>query len=98
MVIALYILSFLYLLVLSNAMHVFGLLYYYQIVVSTLFSFVYLIICIRFDDEILKMFEKIGFIVKSSRKYKFYLLFITMIAYLCGVVIVRSKSDAWEDQ
>jgi hypothetical protein len=97
MVISLYVLSFLYLLVVSNAMHVYGLLYYYQIVVSSLFSLVYLVICIRLDDEILKMCEKIGFIVKASRKYKFYLLFVTIIAYLFGVVIVTSKRDAWED-
>ena len=84
MVIGLYILSFLYLIVVSNALNVFGLLYYYQIVVSTLFSFVYLVIVIRFDDEILKLLEKTGFIVKSSRKYKFYLIFITMLAFMCG--------------
>jgi hypothetical protein len=83
-VISLYILSFLYLIVVSTSLHVFGLLYYYQIVVSALFSFVYLIICIRLDDGILTQMEKTGFIVKSSRKYKFYLIFITMMAYMCG--------------
>jgi len=71
-VIGLYTLSLLYFIILASTMRTHGLLYLFQIVVSTLFSLVYLLICIKFDNEIYKLCEKVGFIVKASRKFKFY--------------------------
>ena len=60
-----------YVIGLTVVLHALGLLYYYQAVMSVLFSLIYLLICINFDAEILSLFEKIGFIVRTSRKYKF---------------------------
>jgi hypothetical protein len=49
----LYCLNAIYLILLSYGMHVFGLLYFYQSAISFLFSFLYLVLCIAFDSEIL---------------------------------------------
>jgi len=52
-------------------------------------------IALTFDTEILTKCEQIGFIVRSSRKYKFYLLFFCIFMYLVGLVVLQSNDDAW---
>ena len=89
---------FIYIVGMSIVLHAFGLLYYYQAVMSVLFSLIYLLICINFDAEILSLFEKIGFIVRTSRKYKFQLLFFVICLFILGVMTVQAKQDSWEDQ
>lgn len=54
--------------------HQFGLMYYYQAVVSILYAIIYLTISIQFDAQILRLCEKIGFIVSESRALKFELV------------------------
>jgi len=54
--------------------------------------------CIAMDDEILELCEKIGFTVRTSRKYKFYLLFTNIGLFIFGIVLVQTKSDSWEEQ
>jgi uncharacterized membrane protein len=96
--IAFFGLIFAYVVILAVCLHALGLLYYYQAVMSVLFSLIYLLVCINFDAEILSLFEKIGFIVRTSRKYKFQLLFFVILLFILGVMTVQAKEDSWEDQ
>ena len=77
-------------------MHVFGLLYFYQSAISFLYSGIFLAFCIALDSEILQTCESLGFIVRASRKYKFYLLFSTIGMFVSGIVIMNTKINAWE--
>lgn len=76
LVIMLYSLLGAFTLVLVFGIFVLGQTYIYQSFISMLFSFIFFVLCINFDNEILDRCEKIGFIVRSSRKYKFYLFFL----------------------
>jgi hypothetical protein len=62
----------------------FGLVFYYQSFLSCIFAACFFLICINYDTFIDKNSEKVGFSVRSSRKYKFYLLFINVILYTVG--------------
>ena len=58
----------------------------------------YFILCANFDAVILTYCEQIGFILRSSRKYKFYLLFLCMGLFIIGVVVLEANMDSWADQ
>jgi len=77
---------------------VMGQVYLYQIMISILYSFVFLLLTITFDAEILNKCEQIGFIVRSSRKYKFYLLLFCMGMYLVGLVLLQGDQNSWAEQ
>ena len=56
----------------------FAVVYLYQILVTVLFSIAFGIIVVSFDAQILAKCEQIGFIVRTSRQNKFYILFISI--------------------
>ena len=74
-----------------------GITYFYQSFISGLFSFSYLVMCINFDNEILDRCEKIGFIVRSSRKYKFYLFFTCLGLYFIAYLISQTLTVGWQN-
>ena len=76
----------------------FGINYLYQSMVSMLYSVTFFIIIVNFDAKILTMCEQIGFIVRSSRKYKFYLLFISIGLYVIGLILLDNNQTDWSDQ
>ena len=76
----------------------FGIDYLYQSMVSLLYSATFGIIIVNFDAQILTMCEQIGFIVRSSRKYKFYLLFISIGLYVIGLILLDNNQTDWSDQ
>ena len=63
-----------------------------------LYSVTFFIIIVNFDAQILTMCEQIGFIVRSSRKYKFYLLFISIGLYVIGLILLDNNQTDWSDQ
>ena len=71
----------LYTLLVIEALNSFGLSFYYQSFLSCIFSITYFLICVSYDRVIDKNCEKVGFSVRSSRKYKFYLLFLNGILF-----------------
>ena len=97
-VITLYSLLGIYLVLTILAQFLYGLLYIYQSFISILFSLTYLVLCLNFDNEILNLCEKIGFIVRSSRKYKFMLFFICLGLFVLALIIVNSQSQSWSIQ
>ena len=72
-----------------------GTIYIYQNVIGLLYGVIYLVLCLNFDREIHKMCEKTGFIVQSSRKYKFYLFFMSIGLFCVSLVYYNCELDAW---
>ena len=88
------------LLVLMSAWIVIGALYsgtifIYQNTIGMLYGLIYLVLCLNFDKEIHRMCEKTGFIVQSSRKYKFYLFFLCIGLFVTCLVYYTCEVDAW---
>lgn len=72
-----------------------GTTYMYQNMVGMLYGVIYLALCMNFDTEIHRMCEKTGFIVQSSRKYKFYLFFLCIGLFVVALVYYNSELDYW---
>ena len=85
-----------YTLLVIEALNCFGLSFYYQSFLSCVFSITYFLICISYDRVIDKNCEKVGFSVRSSRKYKFYLLFLNGIMFFISSLWAFSSSSDLE--
>jgi len=72
-----------------------GTSFLYQNVVGMIYGLMYLVLCLNFDREIHKMCEKAGFIVQSSRKYKFYLFFLCIGLFATILVFYNCEVDNW---
>jgi hypothetical protein len=72
-----------------------GTIYIYQNVVGLLYGLIYLVLCLNFDREIHKLCEKTGFIVQSSRKYKFYLFFLCIGLFLFSLIYYNCEYESW---
>lgn len=73
----------------------FGSSYIYQSLLSFLYSAITLTLAISFDKEIMNMAENTGFLLKPSRKYKFYLLFASIIMLIIAAMLVSGLQDVW---
>lgn len=74
-----------------------GQIYIYQVVISLLYSLVLFIFSVSFDEMILNKCEKIGFIVRASRKEKFKLLYAGIGLYLFALVLFQNDRDSWSN-
>lgn len=72
-----------------------GTIFIYQNVIGMLYGFIYLVLCMNFDTEIHRLCEKTGFIVQSSRKYKFYLFFVCIGMFVMSLIYYNSELDQW---
>jgi hypothetical protein len=72
-----------------------GTIFIYQNAIGLLYGLIYLVLCLNFDREIHKMCEKTGFIVQSSRKYKFYLFFLCIGLFIVTLVYYNCEIDNW---
>lgn len=60
-----------------------------------LYGLIFLVLCMNFDTEIHRMCEKTGFIVQSSRKYKFYLFFLCIGLFVVALIYYNCELDQW---
>jgi hypothetical protein len=72
-----------------------GSIFIYQGIIGALYGLIYLVLCMNFDTEIHRMCEKTGFIVQSSRKYKFYLFFMCIGLFVVSLIYYNSELDQW---
>lgn len=72
-----------------------GTIFIYQNVIGMLYGLIFLVLCLNFDREIHRMCEKTGFIVQSSRKYKFYLFFLCIGLFMVALVYYNCEADSW---
>lgn len=70
-----------------------GTIYIYQNVIGSLYGVIFLVLCMNFDTEIHRMCEKTGFIVQSSRKYKFYLFFLCIGLFVIAMIYYNCELD-----
>jgi len=72
-----------------------GTVYIYQNVIGGLYGLIFLVLCLNFDKEIHRLCEKTGFIVQTSRKYKFYLFFLCLGLFVAALIYYNSELDNW---
>lgn len=72
-----------------------GTIYIYQNIIGSLYGFIYLVFCLNFDTELHRLCEKTGFIVQSSRKYKFYLFFLCIGLFVVALIYYNAELDFW---
>ena len=68
-----------------------GTIFIYQNIIGMLYGLIFLVLFMNFDTEIHKLCEKTGFIVQSSRKYKFYLFFLCIGLFVVALVYYNSE-------
>jgi hypothetical protein len=73
----------------------FGQLYIYQYFTTAVYALIYLGVCLIFDNEIMTMCEKLGFLKKTSRVLKFYLLFFVIGLYVTATIVFSGIDDVW---
>ena len=94
-VITLFVLLFVYSCLVVFAGVFTGTVYIYQNIIGMLYGLIFLVLCLNFDTEIHRMCEKTGFIVQSSRKYKFYLFFLCIGLFVVCLIYYNSELDYW---
>lgn len=72
-----------------------GINYLYQTLFGNLYGFCYLVMCLVFDAELHRYCEKTGFILKSSRGRKFWLMFFCLGMILVELVYFLSEVGNW---
>ncbi len=72
-----------------------GIVYLYQNFIGTLYGIIFLVLCLNFDTEIHRLCESTGFIVQSSRKYKFYLFFLCIGLFILAVIYYNAELENW---
>lgn len=85
-------------LIVTFGLYTFGLIFIYQQVISLLYSMAFLLACITWDKNIVDYTEKIGFVILSSRKLKFKVLFICLISFFFVMIAYQSTHNNWADQ
>jgi hypothetical protein len=94
--ITLVIMQLLFILVTLVTLMADGWLFFYQAILTYMYTFIYLRVCLLLDSDIQKLVLKIGFEKKSSRTKKFELLFFVIGAVIIASVFNASSSPIWE--
>lgn len=72
-----------------------GTIFIYQNIIGMLYGLIFLVLFMNFDTEIHRLCEKTGFIVQSSRKYKFYLFFLCIGLFVISLIYYNSEQEYW---
>jgi hypothetical protein len=64
-------------------------------VLGMIYGLIYLIIILDLDEEIHRMCEKMAFVIRSSRKYKFYLFFFCIGAFIVLSIYFNAELTDW---
>ena len=78
-------------------LELYGLLYMHQAFLTAFYSIIYLLICVTFDAELMKFSEEAGFLLHTSRKLKFNILFYSLGLFVLASGIVAGMDDAWSN-
>ena len=84
--------------IVALALFTFGILFMYQAFVSFIYSIGFTILCINFDHQITNFTEELGFIIESSRKLKFSLLFWCLGSLMIGALFYFVAMSRWSEQ
>lgn len=62
---------------------------------TLLYTIIFITGCVNFDKEIMSYCEKSGFLLRSSRRNKFYIFFASVLLYVIITTIASALGDAW---
>ena len=79
----------------SLCLNYLGVTFYLESIIGAVYGMIYCSICIMFDNEIHRFAEMTAFIVKTSKKYKFYCLFFVLFIFACTLVYYNSELITW---
>ena len=77
------------------ALAIYGLNYIHSSIVTVILSLIYFSFCVYLDEEIIYLCEKMAFVAKFSRKYKFYTLFSAIAMFTSSAIFCAGLSDTW---
>lgn len=72
--------------------------YLYQCILTYMYTFIYLSVLIIYDRDIMAFCEEAIFIKRTSRIYKFKILFYIIILFIIASVIVADSTPIWVSQ
>ena len=75
----------------------FGVNYINQNIVSIIYSLMAINVATMFDKDLSRFAERAGFLLKPSRKYKFYVLFIYLALFIFAMMINAGMGDSWDN-
>lgn len=75
----------------------FGLNYMYQQVITLVYSIIYMMIVIQYDNQILKFSERLGFRVRTARNLKFTMMIVSILMLVFNFFILKLNQDRLSD-
>lgn len=72
-----------------------GTAFYLQSITGVVYGVLYTALCLTLDSEIHRISELSAFIIKTSKKYKFYFLFVSLVAFCCVLVYYNAELITW---
>lgn len=82
-------------LILIQTFWIFGITFLYQQLISLLYTIIFITGCVNFDKEIMSYCEKSGFLLRSSRRNKFYIFFACVLLFVIITTTAEALGDAW---
>lgn len=72
-----------------------GTCFYLESITGVIYGLIFSSVCLALDSEIHRVSEMTAFIVRTSKKYKFYMLFVSLVCFCCVVVYYNSELITW---
>lgn len=72
-----------------------GTVFYLESIIGAVYGIIFTAICINLDSEFHRISEMTAFIIKTSKKYKFYFLFVSLAAFCVGVIYYNAELITW---
>jgi hypothetical protein len=72
-----------------------GTVFYLESIIGAVYGIIYTAIWLNLDSEFHRVSEMTAFIIKTSKKYKFYFLFVSLAAFWVGVIYYNAELITW---
>mmetsp|Transcript_9010 Transcript_9010/g.10179 ORF Transcript_9010/g.10179 Transcript_9010/m.10179 type:complete len:256 (+) Transcript_9010:541-1308(+) len=92
-----FLLSFLafYIIIQAILLNYLGTVFYLESLVGVVYGVIFTALCLNLDSEIHRIAELTAFIIKTSKKYKFYFLFFSLISFTAAVIYYNAELITW---
>ncbi len=72
-----------------------GVTFLHQSIFGGIYGFIYLVFMLHFDENIHSLCLQTGFLIKSSRKWTFYMLFLSIGLFIFASLYYCVKVTSW---
>lgn len=72
-----------------------GVAFYLEAITGVVYGVLYCGLCLQLDSEIHRISEMTAFIIKTSKKYKFYSMFSCLGVFVAAVIYYNSELITW---